>query len=173
MLRWLQPVSARLGNCGFNYYCGPTYGEDVCSCQAGYADAYNAAACVDGSTSGSYCSTGGGNGGASDPYLEVDLGSNMYIDYVYLWQRGINELGGSHPGDLDAHRVLVRPDGTDTAKITHCNIEGYGGLAPQFKAATEHMLAQMPGGRCPYPPGDRPGMLGFDSRGHYVGGKGS
>ena len=67
----------------------------------------------------------------------------------------------------------VRPDGTDTAKITHCNIEGYGGLAPQFKAATEHMLAQMPGGRCPYPPGDRPGMLGFDSRGHYVGGKGS
>ena len=63
----------------------------------------------------------------------------------------------------------VRPDGTDTAKLTRCNIEGYGGLAPQFKAATVHMLAQMPGGRCPYPPGDRPGILGFDSRGHYVG----
>ena len=31
-----------------------------------------------------------------------------------------------------------------------------------------HMLRQM-GGRCPYPPGDGPGMPGFDTGGHYVG----
>ena len=63
----------------------------------------------------------------------------------------------------------TRPDGIETAKITRCNIEGYGGMDPQFKAATQWMLSQMPGGRCPYPPGDRPGILGFDKRGHYVG----
>ena len=38
---------------------------------------------------------------------------------------------------------------------------------------TRHMLAGMPAGRCPYPPGDRPGMIGFDARGHYVGGEGT
>ena len=46
------------------------------------------------------------------------------------------------------------------------------GLHEHWLPATRAMLAQMPGGRCPYPPGDRPGMRGFDSNGHYVGGEG-
>ena len=46
----------------------------------------------------------------------------------------------------------------------------YNGMRQEYLPVTRHMLSQMPDGRCPYPPGDRPGMLGFDSRGHYVGG---
>lgn len=65
----------------------------------------------------------------------------------------------------------TRPDGHETKPITWCNIEGYNGMRPSYLTSTRHMLAQMPTGRCPYPPGDRPGMLGFDSRGHYVGRK--
>ena len=65
------------------------------------------------------------------------------------------------------------PDGRVTKPVTWCNIEGYGGLDPKYLGATRHMLAQMPDGRCPYPPGDRPGMIGFDGHGHYVGQGGS
>ena len=64
----------------------------------------------------------------------------------------------------------VAPDGRVTAQITRCNIEGYNGFDPRFRGLANAMLAKMPDGRCPYPPGDRPGMSGFDSRGHYVGG---
>ena len=62
------------------------------------------------------------------------------------------------------------PDGRITKPITWCNIEGYNGLEPKWLPTTRAMLAAMPDGRCTYPPGDRPGMLGFNSRGHYVGG---
>jgi len=63
----------------------------------------------------------------------------------------------------------VLPDGRETKPITWCNIEGYNGMEARHLPATRSMLAGMPDGRCPYPPGDRPGMLGFDSHGHYVG----
>ena len=46
-------------------------------------------------------------------------------------------------------------------------------MEDKYKPITRAMLAQMPDGRCPYPPGDRPGMIGFDSYGHYVGGSGT
>ena len=62
------------------------------------------------------------------------------------------------------------PDGRETGKITFCNIEGYGGVLPEYKPAMERMLSQMPDGRCPYPPGDRPGGgTGLDQDGHWVG----
>ena len=51
-----------------------------------------------------------------------------------------------------------------------CNIEGYNGMHPKWSNATRHMLSEMPAGRCPYPPGDRSGMLGFSRTGHYIGG---
>ena len=90
--------------------------------------------------------------------IELDiLGERPVLFCVQRPQAALAQVWFKHTG------------GTDMAKLTRCNIEGYGGLAPQFKAAIVHMLAQMPGGRCPYPPGDRPGILGFDSRGHYVG----
>ena len=41
----------------------------------------------------------------------------------------------------------------------------------RFLGAARSMLSKMPDGRCTYPPGDKPGMLGFDKRGHYVGGE--
>ena len=63
----------------------------------------------------------------------------------------------------------TREDGGITRPITFCNIEGYGGIRPKYKPAIDAMLARMPGGRCPYPPGDGPGMPGFDAGGHYVG----
>ena len=66
----------------------------------------------------------------------------------------------------------VMPDGTEVPKtgITRCNIEGYGGMDKKYLGATQHMLSQMPEGRCPYPPGDRAGQgAGFNSRGHWVG----
>ena len=60
-----------------------------------------------------------------------------------------------------------RPNGRN---ISRCNLEGYGGVDWEtYGPEVRGMLAQMPGGRCPYPPGDRPGILGFDKRGHYVG----
>jgi len=63
--------------------------------------------------------------------------------------------------------------GDETGAITFCNIEGYAGMSSSHYGATRHMLAQMPAGRCPYPPGDRPGGgPGFDSHGHW-GGRGS
>ena len=64
----------------------------------------------------------------------------------------------------------IKPDGNPSKPITWCNIEGYNGMRQDYLPATRAMLTKMPGGRCTYPPGDRPGMLGFDSRGHYVGG---
>ena len=63
----------------------------------------------------------------------------------------------------------TREDGGITRPITFCNIEGYGGIRPMYKPAIDAMLARMPGGRCPYPPGDGPGIPGFDTGGHYVG----
>lgn len=51
-----------------------------------------------------------------------------------------------------------------------CNIEGYNGMRQDFLSTTRAMLANMPDGRCPYPPGDRPGQgPGFDSHGHWTG----
>ena len=61
------------------------------------------------------------------------------------------------------------PDGRETKPITWCNIEGYNGMRQEYLPTTRAMLAKMPDGRCPYPPGDRPGMIGFDRHGHYVG----
>ena len=49
------------------------------------------------------------------------------------------------------------PDGRHTKPITWCNIEGYNGMHSRWLPTTKRMLAEMPGGRCPYPPGDRPG----------------
>ena len=66
----------------------------------------------------------------------------------------------------------TRPDGAETKPITWCNIEGYNGMMQKWLPATRAMLKKMPDGRCPYPPGDRPGMLGFNRRGHYIGGGG-
>lgn len=64
----------------------------------------------------------------------------------------------------------VDPSGRVTREITRCNIEGYNGMSPDYKQAAQSMLKSMPGGRCPYPPGNEPGPgPGFDSRGHYVG----
>lgn len=63
----------------------------------------------------------------------------------------------------------THPDGRITKPITWCNIEGYNGMRPEYLPIARHMLSKMPDGRCPYPPGDRPGMLGFDRRGHYIG----
>ena len=60
-------------------------------------------------------------------------------------------------------------------KLTFCNIEGYGGMCShdpsgRCKGAVDHMLSQMPGGRCPYPPGNVPGGgPGLDRYGHWVG----
>ena len=61
-------------------------------------------------------------------------------------------------------------DGRETKPVTWCNIEGYNGLEPKHLPAARSMLAKMPAGRCPYPPGDVPGPgPGFDKNGHYVG----
>ena len=51
----------------------------------------------------------------------------------------------------------VREDGSESGEITRCNIEGYNGMGLEHLLATRRALAQMPEGRCPYPPGDRPG----------------
>ena len=68
----------------------------------------------------------------------------------------------------------TRPDGSETKPISWCNIEGYNGMdTDKWQGQTKAMLESMPGGRCPYPPGDRPGMLGFDRGGHYMGGSGA
>ena len=60
-------------------------------------------------------------------------------------------------------------DGRETKPITWCNIEGYNGMRQSYLPTTRAMLSQMPADRCPYPPGDKPGMPCFNSRGHYVG----
>ena len=62
----------------------------------------------------------------------------------------------------------ILPDGRETKPITWCNIEGYNGMRQEYLPTTRAMLKQMPGGRCPYPPGDKPGMPGMDRHGHYV-----
>jgi len=62
-------------------------------------------------------------------------------------------------------------DGRINKPITWCNIEGYNGMKQDHLGTTRAMLAKMPAGRCPYPPGDVPGPgPGFNCRGHYVGG---
>lgn len=57
--------------------------------------------------------------------------------------------------------VHVAPDGRlsrPLEKASRCNLEGYGGLDyDEFGNQTRAALAAMPGGRCPYPPGDVPG----------------
>ena len=67
-------------------------------------------------------------------------------------------------------QVAVHPDGRPTIplqKASRCNLEGYGGLDYQtFGNATREALDAMPGGRCPYPPGDIPGPgPGFERKG--------
>ena len=59
------------------------------------------------------------------------------------------------------------PDGRPTKAITWCNIEGYNGMEDKWLGHTKSMLSKMPAGRCPYPPGDRPGMPGMTKYGHY------
>ena len=67
------------------------------------------------------------------------------------------------------------PSGKETGRITFCNIEGYGGMCSHdpsggCQGAVDHMLSQMPDGRCPYPPGDVPGGgKGLDHVGNWVG----
>ena len=64
----------------------------------------------------------------------------------------------------------VREDGSIAGQITYCNIEGYGGLDPVYLNDTRRMLATMPHGRCPWPPGDVPGPgPGFNAEGHWIG----
>jgi hypothetical protein len=63
----------------------------------------------------------------------------------------------------------IREDGSVSSPIRWCNIEGYNGMLPAFRPAAQAMLATMPDGRCPYPPGDQPGVPGFDRRGHWLG----
>ena len=66
------------------------------------------------------------------------------------------------------------PSGAEVGKLTFCNLEGYGGMCAhdgsgRCKGAVDHMLHQM-GGRCPYPPGDKPGGgPGLDAHGHWIG----
>ena len=60
------------------------------------------------------------------------------------------------------------PDGSETKPITWCNIEGYNGIRQEYLSSTRAMLSQMPDGRCPYPPGDRPGMPGMTRDGHFA-----
>ena len=143
---WQNPFTAY--NCTWGFHPPSTYPETYACGGAGSAG-------------------GGGDGGAGGSGDDGGAGGEYGGAGVELVER---DNSTTCPRQMLCD-FNVRPDGTDTAKLTRCNIEGYGGLAPQFKAATVHMLAQMPGGRCPYPPGDRPGILGFDSRGHYVGGK--
>lgn len=51
------------------------------------------------------------------------------------------------------------PEGMDVGKWSRCNLEGYGGVDYEtYGKQIEESLAAMPGGRCPYPPGDRPGQ---------------
>lgn len=58
-------------------------------------------------------------------------------------------------------QIAVHPDGRPTMPLeqaSRCNLEGYGGLDyGSFGNQTRDALARMPGGRCPYPPGDVPG----------------
>eukprot|EP00966_Prymnesium_polylepis_P237503 5493035-Prymnesium_polylepis.1 len=64
----------------------------------------------------------------------------------------------------------ILPDGRTTKPVAWCNIEGYNGMDPKWLGITRHMLAGMPDGRCPYPPGDRVGMPGIPAPdGHYIG----
>jgi len=48
------------------------------------------------------------------------------------------------------------PDGRrEVGALARCNIEGYGGMdRVKYGPAAARVLAQMPGARCPYPPGD-------------------
>ena len=54
--------------------------------------------------------------------------------------------------------VHVAPDGRPSKPLelgSRCNLEGYGGLDyDTYGNQTRAALAAMPGGRCPYPPGD-------------------
>jgi hypothetical protein len=72
--------------------------------------------------------------------------------------------------------IHVDPDGRLSKPLenaSRCNLEGYGGLDYKtFGVQVSEALAQYPGGRCPYPPGDRPGQgfgEGFDAQGHRLG----
>lgn len=62
-------------------------------------------------------------------------------------------------------------DGREVGVLSRCNIEGYGGMdSSKYGVAAKKILAQMPGGRCPYPPGDVPGGgPGHDARGNWIG----
>ena len=49
--------------------------------------------------------------------------------------------------------------GEVTGRISRCNVEWYAGLDyKSYGDATKRALAEMPEGRCPYPPGDVPGQ---------------
>ena len=53
----------------------------------------------------------------------------------------------------------TRPNGEDVGKWPRCNLEGYGGVdLSTFGEQMKGSLAEMEGGRCPYPPGDVPGQ---------------
>jgi len=97
---------------------------------------------------------------------DSSAGRGMAVSSVDLEERG---------NSTTCPRIMlcdynVLPDGRITKPISWCNIEGYNGMDPKWLGATRHMLAGMPGGRCPYPPGDRPGMPGIPRpHGHYIG----
>ena len=64
--------------------------------------------------------------------------------------------------------IHVAPDGRMSKPLeqaSRCNLEGYGGLDyTVYGNQTRDALKMMPGGRCPYPPGDVPGQ-GFLPKG--------
>ena len=71
----------------------------------------------------------------------------------------------------DIHVSLDGEPSKPLDQAARCNLEGYGGVDYEtFGEQIKSTLAQMPDGRCPYPPGDVPGPgRGFDRNDHWVG----
>ena len=150
---WRNPFTAY--NCTWGFHSPTPFPEDDGACAPerihSAAQAYSAAPAVPGGLAVGASRVGG------------------YGDGVLLGERS-NSTTCPRQMLCDYNTM---PDGRETKPITFCNIEGYNGMHDMWLPKTRHMLAGMPAGRCPYPPGDRPGMIGFDARGHYVGGEGT
>jgi len=158
---WQNPFTAY--NCTWGFHAPTPFPTEEAAC--GTAAARSAPA---GTAAGTVARTAGATAGATAPALpQVDAHGEPLpgSDGVRMAER---------PNSTTCPRIMlcdynIRDDGSMTQSIKWCNIEGYNGMLPQYKPSAQAMLAKMPGGRCPYPPGDQPGVPGFDRRGHWVG----